>query len=156
MMMKKIARFVVVLALLIGFTGCPEEPEPIAVDLERDRISEVIDSFLQALEEKNWEAFRETVHQEWRYFSPTGAISTLDEYTQIFDEIITDFSVELDDLSIHISGDGTMAWTTSVSETHYLVEEDYIEEHGLDTAVLVQENGQWLIIHLHRSVRPEE
>jgi len=143
----------VFLIALIGFTGCPE---PVDVDQERERISEVVTEFFQALEEENWELFRELVHQEWKYFSPTGRIHTLDEIMDIFEERVSDLSVEIEDLSVRISGDGNMGWATFTSEVHHMMQEEHIEAYGLSTMVLERENDRWLIIHLHVSVRTEE
>jgi len=143
----------VFLIALIGFTGCPE---PVDVDQERERISEVITEFFQALEEENWELFRESVHQEWKYFSPAGRIHTLDEIMDIFEEGVSDFSVEIEDLSIRISWDGSMGWATFTSEIQHMMQEEHIEEYGLSTMVLERENDRWVIIHLHVSVRTEE
>jgi len=142
----------VFLIALIGFTGCPE---PVDVDQEREHVSEVITEFFQALEEENWELFRERVHQEWKYFSPTGRIHTLDEIMAIFEESVSDFSVEMEDLAVRISGDGSMGWATFMSEVHHMMQEEHIEYHGLSTVVLEREDDRWLIIHLHVSVHTE-
>jgi ketosteroid isomerase-like protein len=71
-----------------------------------------------------------------------------------FGNHITDHSIQTDNVDVHISADGSMAWATFNEETEYKFDGNPVKQKAVFTAIFEKEEDVWAMKLLHRSTAP--
>ena len=113
---------------------------------------------MEAVQNQDWDVLEGATSEEWVLFGRAGAES-LGELRQFFVDHITDHSISIRDVNVHISDDASLAWATFGQDAQYMLDGYPVEETAWFTAIYRNSDQGWKQIHLHRTVvapMPEE
>ena len=62
---------------------------------------------------------------------------------KFFTEHITEHTIAISNIQVHVSGDASMAWATFDEETSYKFDGNPVSENAVFTAIFVKEGDAW-------------
>ncbi len=99
----------------------------------------------EAYEKQDWETISSLCTNDWMMVLHNGARMTMDDMKQFFTAHITEHSIALSNIKVHVSGDATMAWATFDEETSYKFDGNPVSEKAVFTAIFEKEGEDWKI-----------
>ena len=134
--------------------ACAPEAPPVDVAAEQASIRERLTQGFEAVQNQDWETLSGLITDDWVHFTGQGMKWNLAEMQDFFGAHITDHRITLSDISIEVSGDGKMAWAKFDEDTEYMFDGNLVQEKAIFTAIFEKPDGDWTMVHLHRSAPP--
>ncbi len=131
---------------------------PIATDAEAAAVADLLNRYVEAVEERDLDKYSEVVAHDddlaW-YGSMPGQIVGWGEVEEVIRgmyEALSDIKITQTDLRIHLSPDRQVAWATCLWDFRAKMADQLVEEPTRCTWVLERREGDWVIVHWHKSV----
>ncbi|HUX06473.1 MAG TPA: nuclear transport factor 2 family protein [Acidobacteriota bacterium] len=162
--MRKMLAFTAFLTLVITLACQPqtEEAEEVAAiepAAEEQAVAEVLDDYMNAVELEDMDYYASVVDQSLdNVFIGAGAdgyVTGWDALAALMEaqnEAFSDTKITQSDLKIHLLPDGKTAWATSLWDLAATVGEQQIQLPVRCTWILEKRDGEWKIVHFHKSV----
>jgi len=96
-----------------------------------------------AFAKQDWETFASLCTSDWVIVIHTGASFDIEGIKNFFAEHITEHTIAISNIQVHVSGDATMAWATFSEETSYKFDGNPVSENAVFTAIFVKEGDAW-------------
>ncbi len=96
-----------------------------------------------AFAKQDWETVASLCTSDWVIVLHTGASLNLEGIKKFFAEHITEHTLAISNIQVHVSGDATMAWATFSEETSYKFDGNPVSENAVFTAIFVNEGDAW-------------
>lgn len=130
----------------------------IVADVETAAVAETIARYIEAVEAEDLEKYAAVVAHDgdlaW-YGSMPGQIVGWGEVEGVIGgmfEALSDIRITQTDLRIRMSPDRQVAWATCLWDFRAVMGDQPIEEPTRCTWVLERREGDWVIVHWHKSV----
>ena len=108
----------------------------------------------EALQNQDWAALETVCSSDWVHVTHMGDRLDMDGVKALFSDHITDHSIQTNNVDVHISADGSMAWATFNEETEYKFDGNPVKQKAVFTAIFEKEEDVWAMKLLHRSTAP--
>jgi len=157
-MIGKVLLFAVSAAILI--LGCQQQQQQPAVDIkaEETAISALLDSYVKSVENEDIAHYaRNIVHDSnmvnfGGFGAPIVGWDGLMEVMQGQFDGLSDVSIDVSDVRIHVAPSGNWAWATSLWNFKSNTPDGSMELPVRCTWILEKQAGGWIIIHFHKSI----
>ena len=137
------------LGMALGLNACGSRVDMAA---EEANVREVITDYFAAAESQDWDAAADVVSSDYVIVTHMGAAMDLAGIRQFFADHITDHTIAIRNITVTVSGDGSMAWATFDEDTQYNFDGAPMDEHALFTAVLENGSDGWKLMHVQRTI----
>lgn len=97
----------------------------------------------EAFEKQDWDTVASLCTSDWRIVLHTGASVNIDGIAKFFADHVSEHTIELSNIQVHVSGDATMAWATFDEATSYKFDGNPVSENARFTAIFVKEGDDW-------------
>lgn len=141
--------------VFLAMSACTEV---IDLDAEKTAVKAILDSYVKSIMDEDMELYAENIaHDEAMVnFGAFGApIIGWEALKQVMDaqnETLSETKIDVSDVTIHVSGDGKLAWATCLWKLTAMLGEEPIEFPIRCTWVLEKREDRWLIVHFHKSM----
>ena len=129
--------FLVLLASVVLFSVCG------FAQTDKETIEAQLNKSFEAFAKQDWETAASLFTSDWVIVIHTGASFDMEGFKKFFADHITEHTIALSNVQVHVSGDATMAWTTFNEETSYKFDGNPVSENAVFTAIFVKEGDAW-------------
>jgi uncharacterized protein (TIGR02246 family) len=142
--------------ILLVISACTE-----AVDIEAESmaIKNVLDNYIMNVETEDMKLYKENIADDTTMVNygvfgdpiigPDALIKVMENQNTTLSKI----KIDMNNVAIHVSTDGKLAWTTCLWNFTAVMAENLIVLPVRCTWVLEKRDTGWLIVHFHKSVR---
>ncbi len=106
----------------------------------------------EAYAKQDWETVSSLCTSDWKIVLHNGARLTLEDMKQFFTAHITEHSIAISNIKVHVSGDATMAWATYDEATSYKFDGKPVAEKAVFTSIFVKEGEDWKMTAQQRTL----
>ena len=131
-------------------------------EVEKKKIKAVLDSYITSIETEDIDLYAKVLahDQDMVNFGtsepPIVGWDTLKKAIEDQNSALSQTKITASDLSIHISKDGNFAWATDLWDFRAMMADQAIEIPIRCSWILEKRDGQWVVVHFHKSVRAAE
>ena len=133
---------------------------PTAVDLKAETaaVRTVLDEYVKSVETEDMELYAKLVTHDTAavhfggFGSPIVGWDALKQVMEAQNEMLSETTIEVSDLQIHVSGDGKFAWARCLWNLKAMMAENAVELPIRCTWVLQKTGASWTIVHFHKSM----
>jgi uncharacterized protein (TIGR02246 family) len=149
-------KYIVVALVVMFLVGC--ETAKVDVAAETAAVSAVLDSYVKAVENEDMEAYGKNVAHDAAmvnfggFGDPIYGWAALEDVMEQQNAALSETHIDVSDLRIHISPDGTLAWATCLWTLGAKMGENPVTLPVRCTWVLEKREGSWVIVHFHKSM----
>jgi uncharacterized protein (TIGR02246 family) len=149
-------KYIAVVLLGLFLAGC----EMVEVDTaaETAAVNAVLDSYVKAVLDEDMTTYSKNVAHDATmvnfggFGEPINGWSALEDIMEQQNAALSETRIEVSDLMIHVSPDGKLAWATCLWTLEALMGEDPVALPLRCTWVLEKRDGNWVIVHFHKSM----
>lgn len=160
--MAKLSVLFTGIALILA-AGCQPKVEmemeaPVDVAAEKAAIRALLDGYVESVVNEDMEQYASKVAHDTAmvnfggFGEPIVGWQALEGVMRGQNEALSDTKISVHDLAIHVGGDGTMGWATSLWDLKAVMGENPLDLGVRCTWVLEKRQGSWLIVHFHKSM----
>lgn len=148
-------RYIVIL-LGMFLAGC--EIAKVDTAAETAAVNSVLDNYVKAVLDEDLTTYSKNVAHDATmvnfggFGGPINGWSALEDVMEQQNAALSGTHINVSDLRIHISPDGTLAWATSLWTLEAMMGEDAITLPLRCTWILEKREGNWVIVHFHKSM----
>jgi len=141
---------------LVLIAGCQSM---VNQEAEKQKIKAVLESYITSIETENIDLYAEILAHDQdmvNFGTSEPPIVGWDPLRKIIEgqnAALSQTKIMDSDLAIHISKDGNFAWATDLWDFNAMAGNQQLQIPVRCTWILEKRNGQWVIIHFHKSVR---
>ena len=141
---------------LVLVAACQSKVNQVA---ERQRIKAVLDSYITSIETENIDLYAKILAHDQdmvNFGTSEPPIVGWDSLKKIIEDqnaALSQTKITASDLAIQISEEGNFAWATDLWDFKAMMGDQAIQIPVRCTWILEKRNGEWVIIHFHKSVR---
>ncbi len=137
--------------LLFAFIGCAPY-----VDMEAEKASfkEALNKGFNAVQSQEWDALAALSTDDMMVYNHIGDKWNMEDMKGFFTDHITNQTINISNINIHVSGDGSLAWATVDEATEYQFDGNPVKENAIFTFIFEKEGMDWKVTHFHRSMPP--
>jgi len=148
------------LAISLLLPGCENEDEQAAVDTaaEKEAVGDVLVAYISSVENENMADYAKNIGHDpemvnfGAFGEPIRGRDDLEIVMTNQNEMLDNIQIAENDPRIHISPSGDLAWATSLWQFHATAGADTMNLPVRCTWVLQRQDGQWKIVHFHKSL----
>jgi len=140
----------IMVVLILILIGCGER-KTVDVEAEKAKIDSSLTASFSAVEQQDWETLSKYVSDDWIHYTHLGTKWSMDEMRDFFAQHIKDHTINLSNKKIEISESGDLAWVTFDENTSLTFDGNPANINAIFTAIFKKQNGEWKMVHLHRS-----
>ncbi len=128
-------------------------------EAEKQKIQAVLESYITSIETENIDLYAGILahDQDMVNFGtsepPIVGWVSLKKLIEDQNAALSQTKITASDLVIHISKDGNLAWATDLWDFNTMAGGQQLQIPVRCTWILEKQNGQWIIVHFHKSVR---
>lgn len=149
-------KYIAILLLGMFLAGC----EVVEVDTaaETAAVNAVLDSYVKAVLDEDMETYSKNVAHDAAmvnfggFGGPINGWAALEDVMEQQNVALSETHIDVSDLKIHVSPDGTLAWATCLWTLSAKMGEDPITLPLRCTWILEKREGSWVIVHFHKSM----
>lgn len=145
--------FLLVLLCVFGSTNTRATMTDAAA--ESVRVRQVVDQFFSAAKKRDWDAEAELMSKDFELYTDGASGFSKEAYLKVLKEDDMQLaSMELRDMEVRVSSDGTMAWCKYRGLFKATIQKQPTTLETAETLILKREGEQWKITHAHVSLKP--
>lgn len=152
-------RNVILIFLGIGLaltTGCQSK---VNREAEQQKIKAVLDSYITSIETENIDVYAKVLAHDADMVNfgtsepPIVGWDSLKKVIEDQNAALSQTKITVSDLVIHISKEGNFAWATDLWDFKTMIGDQALQIPVRCSWILEKREGQWVVIHFHKSVR---
>lgn len=147
--MNKKGISIIGILLLLAFIGCAQS---IDMDAEKASIEEALSNCYHAVQDQDWAALAAVSTDNMMHYNHMGDKWNMEDLKGFFTDHITNHTINISNVNIHVSGDGSLAWATVDEATEYQFDGNPVKENAIFTFIFEKEGTDWKVAHFHRSM----
>ena len=142
--------------IIVLLFACQAQPD---VAAEKQKIASVLESYITSIETENIDLYGKILahDQEMVNFGtsepPIVGWDSLRKLIVDQNAALSQTKITASDLAINLSGDGNFAWATDLWNFKAMMGDQAFEIPVRCSWILEKRNGEWIIVHFHKSVR---
>ena len=110
---------------------------------DQEAIEKQLKKGFQAFAKQDWETFAPLCTSDWVIIIHTGMSLDMEGIKKFFADHVTEHTIAISNIQVHVSGDATMAWAMFDEETSYKFDGNPVSENAVFTAIFVKEGDAW-------------
>lgn len=119
---------------------------------DKETIEARINKGFEAFAKQDWETVKSLCTNDWKIVLHTGESLNLEGIAKFFADHVTEHTIAISNIQVHVSGDATMAWATFDEKTSYKFDGNPVSESAVFTAIFVKEDDAWKMKMEQRTV----
>ncbi|KPL04393.1 MAG: hypothetical protein AMJ90_00740 [candidate division Zixibacteria bacterium SM23_73_2] len=148
-----------VLFVVLAFIFPLSCEQRVNIEAERSKIRTVLDNYVASVENEDMELYAENVAHDPEMVNfgsfgyPIIGWEALKKVMEDQNASLSKTKIEINDLKIHVSDTGKLAWATCLWNLKTWMDENPVDMPVRCTWVLEKRENQWVIVHFHKSIR---
>ena len=115
-------------------------------------IEKLLEKGFEAFQKQDWDTAASLVTSDYMIILHNGERLSLEGIKTFFIDHITEHTIDISNVDIHVSGDASMAWASLDEKTSYKFDGEPVTESAIFTAIFVKEDDAWKLKLEHRAV----
>jgi len=129
------------------------------MEIEKQKIESVLNSYITSIEKEDIDLYGKILSHDPEMVNfgtsepPIVGWDSLRKLIVDQNAALSQTKITASDLAIHLSADGNFAWATDLWNFKAMMGDQALEIPVRCSWILEKRNGEWVIVHFHKSVR---